>query len=280
MANSLQVFEVQDGCIRLTRTIDVGLSENRNPWAMALTSEGHLLITNLLQNSLSVLNLQTLEIEDLWDTGVQPEAVLVQGEYAYVINTGFDIAKLEFRPGSVWVYELRSGMVLDTMAVGVNPQYALFDPLGHLHVACTGDYDQITGKIWVLETLPQENDWILAYTSMPPQLELITMIDIDGFPGRLALSDWGAIYAASGGWANEGDNQGIVHAYPYDTATPVTTIPVGLGATDVAVYPETKSVFVACMDAHRLDEIRGNTLYHSYLMGVNQPLVLAVWRIR
>ncbi|MBM3324761.1 MAG: hypothetical protein FJY66_03755, partial [Calditrichaeota bacterium] len=152
ISNDLNFFRVnRDGSLSVDGTADVGLAQNNNPWAAAMDGSGHLLITNMMQNSISVFSLTSRTIERTVPAGIAPGPILVLGNHAYVGNTGYDFGTYSYGVGTIWKYDLETGSIVDSIEVGTNPQDVGLDPLGQLHVVCTGNYADIPGRIYVVQ---------------------------------------------------------------------------------------------------------------------------------
>ncbi|MDP8205860.1 MAG: YncE family protein [Candidatus Electryonea clarkiae] len=264
-SNDLSVFTAIGDEISFVRTVDLGLEYNRNPFCAVLTDEGRLLVTNLMENSVTVIDTSNFEIIEFWNTGISPEQIVVDKDFAYVICTGYDFNQYTFNNGVVMVHSLTDGNIIDSMIVGVNAQFAAFKENSDLHIVCTGDYSGISGNIQILGTNPLSAEFSFEFGSI--------------FPGRIDHSNWGTSYIASGGWKNQGQVDGLLLSYKtVDDEFLWSRISVGLGAIDVAVDEENERVFVACFDNQSIDEIRGDSLFASYALD-EPPQVLAIWEI-
>ena len=79
------------------------------------------------------------------------------------------------------------------MNVPTDPTYVRVDYSGRLHVACTGNYGDIPGKIVILQPKPGQSP------------EMLGTVAIGGAPGPMAFAPNGLAYVANGiagiGWA-------------------------------------------------------------------------------
>ncbi|MBZ0263634.1 YncE family protein [bacterium] len=266
LSNDLLEYSVHERDIHLERQIDLGLRENRNPWSGVL-HEGQLkmFITNHLQNSVSVLDLNTGIIDTIWNTGVSPEGIIFSKDIVYVACSGFDYNDLSFHEGEVWAYDAETGALLDNFSVGINPQYLAVTFEGYLHVVCTGDYAENKGKVLVLNN------------QLP--LQVLHTIPIDGYPGRIAIDDGRDIaYLAGCGWASDGDTQGTVFRYNISTYELLAPYKTGLGVSDIEYnYAISDLVFVACGDANRIDVFSADTLMGSIPLQDSPQVLSSVW---
>ncbi len=262
LSNDLNFFRVTQGNALLPYGV-VKLGQYDNPWAAASDGEGHLLITNMMQNSVSVLSLESREIEQRLPAGVAPEPVIVAGEYAYVGNTAYDFNSYTYQDGSIWKYDLNTWEVVDSLLVGTNPQDIAMDPLGRFHVVCTGDYGNVAGKVYVVE---------------PEALSVVMVIEIGGTPNRVAFAPDSTAYLSAGGWGMLGSPHGVVLRYRSDTGEVLrgweAPVQVGLGAIDIAVA-DSGRVFVCCFDDNRIDELHADTVCASFIVGTGPCAILA-----
>ncbi len=263
LSNDLNFFHIaDDGTLSPDGVVDVGVAQNNNPWAVASDGRGNLLITNCIQNSISVLSLESRQIVRTLEAGTAPGPIAVAGDFAYVANTGYDFGTYTFLEGSVWKYDLNSWDVVDSLQVGINPQDILMDPLGWLHVVCTGDYSGVPGKVYIVN---------------PHSLSIHRIIETGGTPNHVAFAPDTTAYLSAGGWAFAGAPAGIVLKYRYDTGeilhdseNPIAT---GNGVNDIAILEDGR-IFVSCFDDNRIDELRGDSVYASYIVGTSPCVIL------
>jgi DNA-binding beta-propeller fold protein YncE len=261
LSNDLNFFRVTQGNGLLPDGV-VGLGQYDNPWAATADGKGHLLITNMMQNSVSVLSLESREIERRLPAGIAPEPVIVSGEYAYVGNTAYDFESYTYHDGSIWKYDLNTWEVVDSLLVGTNPQDIAMDPLGRFHVVCTWNYGDIAGKVYVVE---------------PEAFSVVMVIETGGTPNRVAFAPDSTAYLSAGGWGMAGASHGVVLRYRYDTGEILrgweTPIQVGLGASDVTVTDNGR-VFVCCFEENRIDELRADTVCTNFMVGTCPGVIL------
>lgn len=263
LSNDLNFFRIaRDGSLSPDGVADVGIAQNNNPWAAAPDGRGHLLITNLLQNSISVLSIESRQVEDTIPAGVAPGPIAVVGEHAYVANTGYDFATYTFHEGSIWKYDLNSRQLVDSLQVGMNPQDIQMDPLGRFHVVCTGDYFGVSGRVCVVN---------------PEPLSLVRVVETGGTPNHVAFAPDSTAYLSAGGWSGFGDPAGVVLRYRYDTGEVLhgwdSPIAVGLGANDIAISRHGR-IFVSCYSDNRVDELRADSIYTSLAVGTGPSAIL------
>ncbi len=263
LSNDITVFEAADGSIVQTGSFDIGLGLNNNPYAGVLTVDGRLLVTNLMRNTVSVVNPSAREVEEVWQAGTAPEGILTTESVAYVLNTGFDFATLRFRRGSIWTYTLADGLRRHTLETGVNSQFGFLAPDNRLHVICTGDYNNQTGEVRVYQLDPMDE---------------VGRVEFEGYPGRYALAPDGTVYLASGGFEEDGEAHGLVLTYGAATLQAGDSIAVDLGALDVAYDDETDRLYVACKDAVTLSVVTDGEQSRSIPLN-DPPQALAIWEL-
>ncbi len=264
LSNDLNFFRIgSDGTLSSDGVADVGVAQNNNPWAVVPDGRGNLLITNYLQNTISVYVLESDTIGQTLPAGIAPAGIIVADGFVYVANSGYNFGTYTFNEGSVWKYNLDTWEIVDSLQVGVNAQDIQMDPSGWLHVICTGDYSSVPGKVYIVN---------------PQTLSVYRIIEIGGTPNHVAFAPDTTVYLSAGGWAFAGAPAGIVLKYRYDTGELLRdtnhSIDAGNGANDIAILDDGR-IFVSCFDDNRIDELRGDTVYTSYIVGANPSAILA-----
>ncbi len=199
----------------ILRTIN--LPEGSNPYDMAFAGTELAYVTLLLANSIAVVDLQTNEILQTIDAGKAPQGILVVNNTAYVANSG---GYPDYQPSSVTVIDIKTHQVTKTLEVPMNPQNLALAPDGNIHVVCTGNFADVTGKSVVVDPFG-DTDWTPL---------VVDTVEINGAPGDIAITGEGIAYLAAYGDGSNG------FLYRYDTATGQVTndatnpIHVGNGA--------------------------------------------------
>jgi len=154
------------------------------PYNIALAAPGKMYVSNLYANSVSVIDIASMDIEKTIEVGPNPEGIAVAGDYAFVANSGFGGAK------TVSVIDTHDDTVTATLTVGDNPQAVAVDLTGRVHVLCSGSYgdwndpnDDTNGGIYVIDT---------------EKLTVLDSLIIEGHPGRLVMDDKGNGYFKNG----------------------------------------------------------------------------------
>lgn len=207
---------------------DIQLPGGVNPYALAVLNPDTLAITNFVSNNLLLLRLSTGAFVANIPVGLAPEGVLVHADRVYVCLTRM-LPNFDYAPGVVMVYDRRSLAFVDSIPVGINPQFAAVDDRNQLHVVCTGNYVSVAGQVVIVNLTT---------------LELLHQIEIGGTPAKISMGGEYA-YLAAGGWAGSGE----VFQYRLDDFVVVrgagNPIRTGLGATDVSAMPD-GTFFVSC----------------------------------
>ena len=255
-----------------------------NPFHMAFVDSQYAYVTNLLGSSISKVDVVSKTTVGEFGVGLAPEDLVVVGDKLYVCCTGFqfyayknrtgqdwafdvthranDIKAYSYIAGKVYVFDLQTEEVVDSISVGINPQYLDLDPEGELNVTCTGDYFSVFGRIYRID---------------PNTDTVVDSIATGGSPTVISIGTDGVGYLAAGGW---NPNPGEVYTFDSHADTmirgsddPVTT---GYGVISVtALHP---SQVLACSfdadDVNRLN--RNGTPLNQYLVG-DGPLSAAIY---
>ena len=196
-SDNIQVIDPQQD--KVVKTI--ALESGSNPWFMAFTAAKKAYVTNLLANSVSVVDLESGTILKNIPVGTGPEGILVTGDRALVANTGFSGG---YGPASISVIDIQADSVIKTLDVPKNAQDMARDPLGRIHVICTGDYVNSFGQVVVIDlfTGPQWNEPAVVDTIL-----------LGGSPGDVEITSDGSAYAVAWGDGTNGQ------LYKYDAFT-------------------------------------------------------------
>jgi hypothetical protein len=260
------------------------IGEPRNPFNMAFVDSQYAYVTNLMTNSISKVDVINKMVVGEYGVGLAPEGLMVVGDKLYVCCTGFqfyayrnetgrdwvfdvthksnDINAYSYITGKVYVFDLQSQTVADSISVGMNPQYLDLDPEGELNVMCTGDYMSSFGQIYRIDTSADA-----VIDSMPT----------GGSPTVISIGTDGVGYLAAGGW---NPNPGEVYTFDSCADTmirgsddPVTT---GCGVISVtALYPS--QVLACSFDADDINRLnRDGIPLSQYLVG-DGPISAAIY---
>ncbi len=189
--SSIQVIDPKTDNVSKT----INLAEGANPWAMEFVGSNRAYVTNYVAHTVSVVDMKEGKtIKDI-PVGQSPEGILVVKNTAFVTNTGFTGPGLPYESPSVSIIDILADSVTHTLDVPVNPQVAALASDGKIHVLCTGNYNDKTGKIAVID----------LYTGPSYDMPaVVDTIDIGGSPGELAITPYGKGYAMAWGDGNHG----------------------------------------------------------------------------
>ncbi|MFQ5709760.1 MAG: FlgD immunoglobulin-like domain containing protein [bacterium] len=178
----------------------IALAEGSNPWDLAFVGTDKAYVTNLLANSVTVVDLATGDSLNSIAVGQGPEGILVVNNTAYVANTG---GFPDYKPSTVSVIDIQTDSVTKTLQVATNPQDLALAPDGKIHVVCTGNFADIEGKVTVIDPFGA-SDFTPA---------VVDTVEIGGTPGDIVVTSDGLAFLADFG---DGANGFL---YSYDATT-------------------------------------------------------------
>jgi DNA-binding beta-propeller fold protein YncE len=289
VVNSLD-HEIQIIDLKTETTVDwIDIWEPRNPYHMAFVNSQYAYVTNLKTNTISKVDVINKTVVGEYAVGQAPEGLLVVGNKLYVCCTGFewskykritgrdwvfdpthranDVKAYRYIPGKVYVFDIQTEQVTDSISVGLNPQYLALDPEGELNVMCTGNYWTVLGQIYRINTSTDQ---------------VIDSIATGGSPGIISIGTDGIGYLAAGGWHPD---PGLVYTFDSyaDTmlrgsSNPITT---HSGVIAVAAFPSTKARSNVYTCNYQADDVTLLTpkgdLMKTYLLG-NGPVSIAFYQ--
>jgi len=197
----------------------IPLGADRNPYSLAFIDDSLAAVTNLLSGTITEINTRAGTAGSEYAVGLSPEGVICHDGLLYVCLTAFDFNTFTYGQGQVAVVDPALDSVVARIDVGTNPQSALVDYEGDLLVLCTGDFFSSFGQIYVVD---------------PTTNTVIDSVATGGSPGHFALSPYGEIYIAAGGWVTNGEVyvfDSHTHTMLRDAADPIS---VGQGASAIA----------------------------------------------
>ncbi|MBD3386266.1 T9SS type A sorting domain-containing protein [candidate division KSB1 bacterium] len=193
---SITVIDAHTDAVEKT----IVLLEGGNPYEMAFVSENRVYVTNLLANTISIVNLESGDIVYSIDVGIGPEGILVVNNTAYVANSG---GYPDYSASTVSVIDIRSDKVTKTLRVPANPQALALAPDGSIHVICSGNYADVSGNVAIIDPYGAD-DWTAA---------VVDTVEIGGMPGDIAITDAGKAFLSAYGNGSHG------FLYAYDALT-------------------------------------------------------------
>lgn len=191
--NDIMVIDPQHDD-RVVKTI--ALAQGSNPYKMAFVGVNKIYVSNLVANTVSVVNVETGAVLKEIPVGVGPEGILVVEGQAYVCNTG---GYPSYDPATVSVINIAADSVVQTLNVPANPQDLALSPDGKIHVICTGNYSTIMGQVAVIDRYAGPN-WTPA---------VVDTVEIGGAPGDILITPDGKAYLPDYGV----DPNGFLYSY-------------------------------------------------------------------
>lgn len=143
--NEVQIFNAQT--YAALGTIDVGNSTN--PWAIEFLEGNEAAVSLLISNEVAIVDVNTQQVLANIPVGTGPEGMIFRDGRLYVTNSGFN--GTGYDPGTVFVIDVSSRTVVDTIDVNINPQALAFDSQGRLIVCTTGDFVGVSGNIEIVD---------------------------------------------------------------------------------------------------------------------------------
>ncbi|MCG8603943.1 T9SS type A sorting domain-containing protein, partial [bacterium] len=231
---------------------NVNLPEGSNPWDMQFVEGEQVLVTSVFANAAFLYDLTTRDSLTSIAVGVAPQAIIVVGTTAYVGNTGgFSNG---FIPSTVSVIDIPTLTVIKTIDVPLNPQALDLASDGTIHVVCTGNFNDVTGSLVIIDPNP-------SGTEFNPTV--VDTLDFGGFPGGLAIANNGLGYLVDFGNGTNG------FLYSYNTASREVThaandpILVGNGAIGISYDKSSDELYVANFSddtVQSIDPVDGSVL--------------------
>ncbi|MEX0720244.1 MAG: YncE family protein [Balneolaceae bacterium] len=165
----------------------INIADEASPRYIAKAGENKAYVTNLYANTVSIINLESMEETGSIDVGANPEGIAVVGTKAFVANSGFGSGN------TVSVINTETDTVKETISVGDNPVGVQADASGRVWVVCVGAYDDFNTESED-ESTPGELFVLNGETGTE-----IEQIRVGGHPGELVLdSEFGKGYLSNG----------------------------------------------------------------------------------
>jgi len=195
----------------------IALAEGSNPWFMAFVGRNRAYVTNLLANTVSVVDLEAGAVVKDIPVGVGPQGILVVENTAFVANTG---GWPDYAASSVTIIDALADTVTMTLPMPPNAQDLALGPDGRIYVVCSGAWGANAGKVCVIDRWAGPG-WTPA---------VVDTLDIGGWPGDIVVTAGGKAYLCD--WGD--DNNGFLYSYDvytdsvyHDSTNPIR---VGKGA--------------------------------------------------
>ena len=180
--NALQVISLADGLVDT-----VFLGDGKNPYDVAVSTRFHrAYVTNWLDHTLSVVDLDSLTVVEEAGVCTNPQGVAVVGDRVFVSCVDF---LHNYADGGVMALD---ALTLDSLwfrPVGVNPQAVLVDREGGLYVLATGDYAAVEGVLYRLDLSGNLRDSVVLGGSPGSLSYTDGVLVVAGFSGGVVLWD-------------------------------------------------------------------------------------------
>ena len=160
------------------------------------------------------------------------------------------------------MFDIQDEVVLDSIEVGLNPQYLDLDPEGELNVVCTGDYWSVFGQIYRID---------------PTTDTVIDSISTGGNPGVISIGSDGVGYLAGGGWDPDSGKVFTFDSYA-DTIIRGSENPIHTDCGVIAVTAlHPSQVLTSNFDGDNISRMNKNgVLFNQYPVG-NGPISTAIY---
>jgi len=224
--NTVTLVDLPTGLV--TGCIDAGTGTN--PWEFFLdpSDANRGWLTTFLSGELLELDLNALTVTRRITVGPGTEGLWVTDSVVVVTRTGYNGAINEYGPGSVVVYDKATLTEIARREVPPNAQF-VFEGADHrIHVVCTGNYVDVTGRVARID---------------PAGWSVVDTLVLGGTPGRAILAPDGNAYLA-GFFGGLLSYDTVTFQAVHDSADPILD-EVGLGGLAIAGG----SLFVTNFDA-------------------------------
>jgi len=260
VSSTLQIFDL----ISKQEVKKIDLGTRKNPWDFTFCrSTGKIFVSNLMANSVSVVDVASGSVVDSIAVGISPEGILAVNGRVYVTNTAYNASTYSYGQGTVYVIDAVSHTVIDSILTPTNPQNMAVGPAGRLHVVCTGNLWNVPGVVAVVD---------------PSTHSIVDTIAVGGIPSSITFTPDGLAYLGAGGWTDYG------HVLKYDAVNDIVirseAHPILAGKGVVGVLADRAGhVFVAAFSDDQVDVIQtaGDSVVQTINVG-DGPQNLALWR--
>lgn len=249
-SDDVHVLELTDrNTLGVVDSIEIGA--DKRPHSAVIADNGYMYVTTMGEGEVTVVNLNSGQAEIDIRVGGSPSDIAAFGDKLYVCSGLEDL---------LFVISTRSNRVLDTIAVGMNPQRMALDDFGRLHVICSGNYADRLGEVFIINPLTDE---------------VQNVFTLGGSPEDIAITADGYAYVTVATPAGEAGR-----LYRYDVSTFLilngirlnNPISVSEDARRVIASPD-DALFIACTNGGRVDKVIGEVRDGGFNVGTN-PLAM------
>ena len=251
--NEIQIIDLEN--MENVKILDTG--PGSNPLQIALSVDGKkAYITCWLANELVIFDTDSgILMKRLPLTTQSPTGVIAGESGLYVSCVDFNPVDFTYGDGKIYEVDTITNSVIDSLETFPNPQVMAFDSSGGIHVCCTGNYFDVSGKVVVIDPL----NFTYADT-----------VEIGGSPGCIVINSSGIAYLSS--------FSGGVYCYDVDSGEILrgseNPIDVGTGASGLALDPD-DAVYICVMDEDLVKKLSNDwEITETYSVG-DGPLSIA-----
>ncbi len=194
-----------------------------NPFWMGFLDDRYLYVSLLVADGLAKVDMNSRQVIKTTDIGPAPEGVLLVDGKVYVAVTAYDFNTYSWGQGRVAVYDLAGDTVIGDIPVGTNPQFLAMDRMGRVHVVCTGNYYDIPGSVYIIDSGSDS---------------VVDSVPLGGQPWQIGIGPNDIAVVAAGGWAADGEvfsYQALTGEIYHNAANPIY---VDSGATGAVPYQD------------------------------------------
>ncbi len=204
--------------------------QGSNPYFMAFVARNKAYVTNLMANTVSVVDIESGVVLKNIPVGTGPEGIIIVENEAYITNTG---GYPDYSGSSVTIINTLTDTVKQTILVPANPQDLALAPDGRIHVLCTGNFADITGKVVVIDRWAGPG-WTPA---------VVDTIQLGGSPGDIVITPAGKGFCCATGFPPNPNNHLYIYDAFQDTIIHDVNNPVLIGANAMRlIYDNLKNV--------------------------------------
>lgn len=255
VSNDMNILRLSDDNVfsSVQTPFDLGVNRGNCPQYGAISGD-YMFVSNINTDDVNVVKLDGMLSVAYIPVDTAPQDVVVFEDKVYVACSGYNFNTYTFDESAVSVLSAEDKIRLKSIPIGFgkNPQYMALDADNRLHVVCTGNYDNITGEVYIINTA---------------QDEIAQVISLRGTPGEIVITSTNDAYVAAGGW---GSDPGYVYRYNARTGQiingPDNPIEVNTGAMRICVDND-DNVYVSCMADNTIDVLTNGSKTNSYTVG-------------
>ncbi|MCD6502526.1 hypothetical protein J7L01_07975 [bacterium] len=213
-----------------------------NPYLM-FEENGKILTSLWVTGGIGIIDIASSSVTSTDSFCLGPQGVFADSDYIYVTAGNLDPVSFVYGEGELWRLDW-SGVPIDHIGLGINPQQIIRGPDGNLHIVCTGDYFATFGVVYIVD---------------PISFSVVDSVILGGSPQRLSLDrSTGTVYSATSIWGTYGSGRllaydGETHEVLLDSDDTGNALS-GTGNVGLAAFDG--YVFVPSMDSSWIEIVR------------------------